>query len=349
MVIREITEKEKDAFDRVVTHPLQSWAWGEFRQKTGVLVERVGIFDGNKLKQGCQLTIHPIPKTAYTVGYFPKGILPDEAQLEVLQTLGKRHNCILVKLEPNVAACVVPERQDAHGTIRKWLLDHGCKDGRSLFTKYTFQVDLSKSEEELLAGMKSKTRYNIGVAGRNGVVVTEDNRVEAFEIYLQLMQETTQRQGFYAHTLDYHRKMWKEMHKAGIARLLTASWKNEILVTWVVFVFNDVMYYPYGASSSEHRDVMASNLMMWEAMRYGKKLGCKLFDMWGSLGPDANPKDPFFGFHRFKEGYGGQLVEFVGTYDLVLKPQLYHLYRMAEEVRWTWLKIYARLKNGLIT
>ena len=339
MVIREITGKEKDAFDQVVTHPLQSWAWGEFRLKTGVLVERVGIFDGNKLKQGCQLTIHPIPKTAYTVGYFPKGILPDEAQLEVLQTLGKRHNCILVKLEPNVAACVVPERQDAHGTIRKWLLDHGCKDGRSLFTKYTFQVDLSKSEEELLAGMKSKTRYNIGVAGRNGVVVTEDNRVETFEIYLQLMQETTQRQGFYAHTLDYHRKMWKEMHKAGIARLLTASWKNEILVTWVVFVFNDVMYYPYGASSSEHRDVMASNLMMWEAMRYGKKLGCKVFDLWGAAQTPEDEKDPWHGFTRFKLSFGGLHVKLAPTHDLITNTILYSIFNLTNNLRWKILKL----------
>ncbi len=347
MVIREITEKEKDAFDKVAAHPLQSWAWGEFRQKTGVKVERVGIFKGNELKQGLQLTIHPIPYSTYTVGYFPKGVLPDETQLSALKTLGEKHNCILVKLEPNVAVSVGVERQDAHAAIRQWLFDHGCQAGRPLFTKHTFQVDLTQTEEQLLSKMKPKTRYNIGVAERNKVVVREDNSVEMFSAYLELMQETTQRQGFYAHTLDYHRNMWKEMHKAGIARLLTATWNNQVLVAWVVFVFNGVLYYPYGASSSEHREVMASNLMMWEVIKYGKKLGCKTLDMWGALGPDADSKDPFFGFHRFKEGYGGQLVEFVGTYDLVLKPRLYRLYRLVDNARWGYLRARANLMNAL--
>lgn len=347
-MIREVSEREKEVFDRVVTHPMQSWAWGEFRKKTNVAVERVGVFGGNQLKKGYQVTIHSIPKTGYKIAYFPKGPMPDETQLELLKTLGKKYNCILVKLEPNVAAPIVPERQDAHGMIRSWLINNGCKEGRPLFTKYTFQVDLTKSEEGLLSAMKSKTRYNIGVAQRNDVTVQEENSVAAFENYLRLMQETTTRQGFYAHTLDYHRQMWKEMHKSGIARLLTATWNKQVLVAWVVFVFNGVLYYPYGASSSEHREIMASNLMMWEVMRYGKKLGCKTLDMWGALGPEANPKDPFWGFHRFKEGYGGQLMEFVGTYDLVIKPRAYRIYRIAEEARWKWLKIYAKLRSGQI-
>jgi lipid II:glycine glycyltransferase (peptidoglycan interpeptide bridge formation enzyme) len=78
---------------------------------------------------------------------------------------------------------------------------------------------------------------------------------------------------------------------------------------------------------------------MWEAIRFGKKKGARLFDMWGSLGPDPDPKDPWYGFHRFKEGYGPTLVEFVGSYDLVVNPILYYLYNFTYITREVFLKI----------
>lgn len=350
MMLREITADDKTAFDKVATHPLQSYAWGEWREKTKVKVERLGTWDGNKLTAGYQVTIHPLPRTRYTIGYFPRGPLPDERQIKALKEIGARNNCVMIKLEPNVASPLTEEsvKVSQHKSIKEYLKANGCVEGRTLFTKYSWQVDLTKSEDELLAGMKPKTRYNIGVAQRHGVEIGVDDTVEAFEEYLRLTQETTTRQGFFAHTPDYHRTMWREMHKAGIAHLLVAKYQGKTLATWIFFVFNNVLYYPYGASSSENREVMASNLLMWEGMKWGKKMGCKLFDMWGALGPNPDPKDPWFGFHKFKEGYGGQLVEFVGSYDLVLAPAVYKIYRVAEAVRWTVLRIYAKLKSGRI-
>ena len=106
-----------------------------------------------------------------------------------------------------------------------------------------------------------------------------------------------------------------------------------------MFLFNGVLYYPYGASRSIHRDVMASNLMMWEMIRLGKKEGCESFDMWGALGPEPNEKDPWFGFHRFKKGFGGDLMEFLGTYDLVLNSTMYTAFRIGEDVRWKFLRL----------
>lgn len=343
MLSREITAKDRVVFDAKATHPLQSFAWGEFRKKTGLKVERVGVFEGKKLISGMQVTIHPLPKTSYTVGYFPRGMMPDDTQLRILRDIGKRNKCILIKLEPNIGAKVREGRKDAHQAIIQYLGDNGAQKGRPLFTKFTFQIDLTKSEKELLAGMKSKTRYNLRLAERKGVTVEEDNSVETFEEYLKLVQETTRRQRFYAHSLDYHRQMWRQLHKADMARLLVARGQKKILVVWVVFVFNGVLYYPYGASSSEHRELMASNLMMWEAMRFGKKIGCKTFDLWGSLSPNPSKRDPWYGFHRFKEGYGGTLVEFLGTYDLVLQPRLYKLYRLADNLRWKFLRAKAGL------
>jgi lipid II:glycine glycyltransferase (peptidoglycan interpeptide bridge formation enzyme) len=332
MEFREPKESEKETFNSIVTHPLQSWEWGEFREKTGIKVIRRIAFDKQKAVYAFQVTIHKIPRISYTIGYIPKGLMPSEEVLEELKKIGKEEGYIFVKLEPNVEISpniLISQYPNIH------------KSSHPLFTKYTFQLDLTKSEEELLKNMYSKTRYNIRVAQKHGVTIEEDNSDTAFEEYIRLMKETTTRQKYYAHTIDYHRKMWETLKSQNnlSAHLLVATYKGKTLVAWIVFVFNGVLYYPYGASSSEHREVMASNLMMWEAIRFGKKMGCSLFDMWGSLGPNPNTQDPWYGFHRFKEGYGAKLVEFIGSYDLILNLTLYQFYNLAHRARWIYLRM----------
>ena len=307
-------------------HPLQAKEWGDFREKTGIKVIRA-----NDL----QLTIHPIPHIKYTIGYLPKGPLPTEQMLIELKKIGENEKCVFIQLEPNV---------ENVGNLKVELQNLGLiPAAHPLFTNYTFVLDLTKSEEELLKNMHSKTRYNIRVAEKKGVKVVEDNSGKAFAEYLKLTKETTQRQNFYAHSEKYHRLMWETLkiqNNDGLtAHLFTASYANEILVAWIVFVLGDTLYYPYGASSNNHREVMASNLMMWEVIKFGKKLGLKKFDMWGALGPNPDTKDSWFGFHRFKEGYGGKLTEFVGSYDFVINKKMYLAYKLMNKLRWAILRV----------
>lgn len=310
-------------------HPLQSLEWGKFREKTGIKVVRI-----NNL----QLTIHPLPYTKYTIGYLPKGLDIDKKMLDTLLEIGKKENCIFVQLEPNVEKI----------NNKKYKLKNLFPSSRPLFTKYTFILDLTKPEDELLKNMHSKTRYNTKLAGKKGVKIIEDNSNKAFEEYLRLTKETTQRQNFYAHSEKYHRLMWETLNpnvneqpdkNKLTAHLLTATYNKEILATWIVFILGDTLYYPYGASSTKHREVMASNLMMWETIKFGKKLGLKNFDMWGALGVNPDSKDPWYGFHKFKEGYGAKHVEFVGSYDYVLNKKLYFIYNILNNLRWIILKL----------
>lgn len=336
MIIREVYSEDKQNFNHSVTHPLQSWEWGEFREKTKIKVLRIGQYDQTNLKNGLQITFHQVPKTNFTIGYAPKCLMPTLEILAALTKIGKENNCIFIKLEPNV-----PHRPESNE--EKFLLANGCINGRPLFTKYTFQLDLTPNEDILLNQMNSKTRYNVRVAQKHGVLVSEDNSYAAFQEYLHLTFTTTKRQKFYAHNTEYHKIMWETLMPSGIAHLLKAIYQNKTLVTWIVFVFNNTLYYPYGASSREHKEVMASNLMMWEVIRFGKLMGCKVFDMWGSLGPNPSSKDPWYGFHRFKEGYGAKLMEFIGTYDLVINPPMYQLYNLADNIRWKWLRFKSLL------
>jgi len=355
VIIRSITEKEKEAYNAVVSHPLQSYEWGEFREKSGIKIIRRGFFDGDTIVSGFTVTIHRIPHTPWRVGYLPKGDLPDEELLNALQRIGKEENCIFMQLEPNVI-------QHQEFSIQHVLHNSTFILRNSihpLFTKYTFQLDLTKTEEELLKDMHPKTRYNIKVAKKHGVEVVEDNSKQAFDQYWQLMQETTKRQKFYAHTKHYHELLWKTVglrnEDSGMRQeinkkipdstdtltyhLFIAKYQGKILTAMIFFIFHDTLYYPYGASSNEYRNVMHSTLTMWEAIRFGKQLGLKKFDMWGAMGSDSNPNDPWFGFHEFKRKFGARHVEFVGSFDLVIHPLLYQGYKVADKLRWLYLKM----------
>lgn len=337
----DISENKREEYNAIVLHPLQSYEWGEFRGKTGVKVIRKGKISGDKITEGFTLTIHKVPKTKYTIGYLPKGNNPTKELLSELERIGREHNCIFIQLEPNVVKTKNLELKTSN-LLRSF---------HPLFTKFTFILDIRKSEEDLLKSFHPKTRYNIKVAKKHGVTVEIDDSAKAFEQYLRLTKETTTRQKFYAHTPSYHTSMWevlgtknsKPKTKGSLnAHLLVAEYKKLTLASWVLFVFHDTLYYPYGASSSEHRNVMSSNLIMWEAILFGKKLGLTNFDMWGALSNTPNANDPWYGFHKFKEGYGATHTEFIGSYDFVISPVLYQGYKIVDKLRWAYLKIKKR-------
>ncbi len=341
MIIRAVDSTEQKQFDAVATHPLQSWAWGEFRLASGVDIDRLGVFDeSGKLMEAITATFHKVPLLGGKAGYFPKGTQPTEATLNALKKLGRENNAIFIKLEPNLnfVAGSTEYYKDVIGLIES----KGGVLGQALFTPYTYILDLTPSAEDIFNNCKSKTRYNIRLSKKKGVQITEDTSEQGMEDYLKLLSETTERQGFYAHGPEYFRTMWKTIGQSGLLRILKATYEGKVITCWIIFLFNGVGYYPYGASSREHRDVMANNLMMWEALMMAKREGCTSFDMWGALGPDPDPKHKWYGFHRFKEGYGATLMQSIGTYDLVINPPLYQLFRLGNALRWAWLRFRAQ-------
>jgi lipid II:glycine glycyltransferase (peptidoglycan interpeptide bridge formation enzyme) len=356
--IRLLTEKDRQAYDRLVGHPLQSWAWGQFRELEGKRVIRLGRFQGKKLVEGQTMTVHPVPRlpgfASKTILYCPRSAMPSQAIVQAMREQAVAHQAILVKLEPDVGWPVKaigegfkpsPTNAGDITQAQAVLQSLGLRPGRPLFTPYNFWLDLTPGESELMKNMKSKTRYNIHLATKKSVKVVEDNSEAAFERYLALTKATTARQSFYAHTEEYHRQMWQVMRQNKIAHLLTATYQGKILTTWILFIWHDTLYYPYGASSDEHRNVMSSNLMMWEAIRFGKKNELKRFDMWGTAGLDPDPGDSWYGFHKFKLGYGPEIVEYVGTYDLVIDQVRYPLALHLDSLRRWGLKWYAKVRR----
>lgn len=343
MITRILYNEEREAYDKVVRHPLQTWAWGDFQIGEGHRVYRLGVFDQQKLISGYTVSFHSIPKLNCSIGTLLRGPKIDEDMIKNIQKIAREENAIFVKFEPDVVKKVYDSTLNLD---KEWPVETGFPSlvvsPKVAFYPHSFIIDLTKTEEELLAGMNTKTRYNVKLANRHNVTVSRETHDQGFEIYLSLLMATTKRQGFYLHTESYHRHLWDKLKNTGLVDIFIASHEHEVLAAFMLFKCADRLFYPYGASIDKKREVMAPNLLMWEAIKYGKSLGLKSFDTWGCLGPDAHEGEQGFGFHKFKQGYGGSLVQFMGTYDLIINPPLYKIYNLVDKYRWIFLRAKAK-------
>jgi lipid II:glycine glycyltransferase (peptidoglycan interpeptide bridge formation enzyme) len=344
MTTKIINEEDKEKYNSLITHPVQTWEWGDFQISQGHTLYRFGVFDDkDKIISAYSVSFHKIPKTKFSIGTILRGPEIDDQMIEKITEIAKKENAIFIKFEPNV----IQKSFDSFGneTIlsQKPQFHNLKKSPKVAFYPFTYLIDLTKNETEILESMHSKTRYNIRVANRYGVEIREQTDDKGFEIYLKLLFDTTKRQGFYLHDEKYHRNLWKKLKDTGMIHIMFASYQNQILSAFMIFNVKDQLFYPYGASLDTNRQVMAPTLLMWEVIKLGQQLKCKTFDMWGCLGPHAKENENGYGFHRFKQGYGGQLVEYVGTYDLVINTPLYKIYNSVDKFRWKLLRLKASI------
>lgn len=331
MKVRLIDDNfEPTVFNQKAVHPMQTWEWGEAKKFLGNKVFRIGEFENDTLINTFQLTLHPIPKTPYFVAYLPRSLLPSAQTVEYLKEFSQKNNVVFVKIEPNI------EKKDFEVKASNILI----KSTHPLFPSWTQMLDLKPSVEELLANLKSKTRYNIRLAEKKRVHVEEESNDKGFAIFSKLYFETTKRQKYFGHDQHYHQTIWDFMKK-GMAHILVAYFEETPLAVYELFYFNKILYYPYGGSSNQHRNLMGANLLMWKSIELGKKLGAEKYDMWGSLPPDYDQNDPWAGFTRFKEGYNTHFTEFIGTYDIVVNKPMYHFYGVLHKVRGIFLRLRA--------
>lgn len=342
MITRILYNEERKQYDKLIKHPLQTWAWGDFQTGEGHKVYRLGVFDNTKMVSAYCVSFHQIPHTPYSVGALLRGPAIDDDMVLYVKKIAQDENSLFVKIEPDVYQKTFDSQNNPTNLQNCLEFPNLVVSPKVAFYPFTYVVDLTKTEDQLLTDMRPKTRYNIKLANRYGVEVKEVTTDQGFEVYLDLLFKTAKRQGFYMHTPDYHRHLWEKLKPTGMVHIFISYYQNQPLSAFMIFVLKDKLFYPYGASLDLHREVMAQNLLMWEVIKFGQSLKLKSFDMWGSLGPDAKESDQGYGFHRFKQGYGGQLVQFVGTYDLVINPQFYQIYNLVDKYRWQFLRLKAK-------
>ncbi len=312
---------------------LQSWQWGEFQKAVGRTVLRFtcplprGERTENSGGGDCQIIEHALP---FRQKYW---LIPRSSVTAEIEKEARRHCAIFIRCEPS-SETAVPK--NAHHTIH-------------VSPPTTLIVDLGKSEDELLAAMHEKTRYNIRLATRKGVRCQMSD-VRCFNVFWKLMEETARRDGFRTHPCEYYKKMLEispsmegenEKPRGGgqcYTKLWIAEWEGKPLAAGIWIYFGDTVTYLHGASSSEHREVMAPHLLHWEVMRDAKARGYRAYDFWGISSSDKAIKrlsgeDAWAGITRFKKGFGGEVIEYPGTYDLPISPLGYTLYKIARTMR----------------
>jgi lipid II:glycine glycyltransferase (peptidoglycan interpeptide bridge formation enzyme) len=206
----------------------------------------------------------------------------------------------------------------------------------------TVIISLRESEEDILARMKTKTRYNIRLSFRKGVKVVRAGE-ESLDEWYRIYEETAVRDKITIHSRDYYKKLFelsageKAVKENPRIILFKAVFDGQMLAGTIVSLFGSKATYLYGASSDEYRNLMPAYALQWEGIKYAKEQGCSLYDLFG-IPPENNPEHPMSGLYRFKTGFGGQILHRPGCWDLPLKPVIYTVYRLAESIRLFYYK-----------
>jgi lipid II:glycine glycyltransferase (peptidoglycan interpeptide bridge formation enzyme) len=212
--------------------------------------------------------------------------------------------------------------------VLKTLADRGWRQSaEQIQFKNTYIINLTEGEDELLARMKAKTRYNVRLTSRRGVNVHFGNEND-LDTFYRLYHETSQRNEFLIRPPAYYLDVWTQFLTSGRAHLLLAKVEEEPIAGLILFHFGQTAWYMYGASSSRARNLMPNYLLQWDAIRLAKQLGCTRYDMWGA--PDNfDESDPMWGVYRFKTGFGGETMRGIGAFDYSPSPWLYWVYTVA--------------------
>jgi lipid II:glycine glycyltransferase (peptidoglycan interpeptide bridge formation enzyme) len=200
----------------------------------------------------------------------------------------------------------------------------------------TVLIDLTLSPQDILAAMKSKWRYNITLAGKHNVTVS-NNGEQDIDIFYRLLAETAERDGLAIHSIEYYRALFAECQNSGAAmsprlHLYTARHEGDTLAAIVTLFRGKQAVYLYGASANVKRNLMAPYALQWKAMQDAREYGCTQYDLFG-IPPDENPHHPMAGLYRFKTGFGGRIIHRPGSWDYPCKPALYALFSGAEHLR----------------
>jgi lipid II:glycine glycyltransferase (peptidoglycan interpeptide bridge formation enzyme) len=210
-----------------------------------------------------------------------------------------------------------------------------CKAPLDVQPPDTVLLDLSLGEEELLEGMKPKTRYNVRLAERKGVRVKTGGTGD-IEKWYSLYEGTAQRDRIGIHPYRYYKRLFElsETYEGFAPKLnLLLAYVEDTLVSGIIVaVYKDQGVYLYGASSNAYRNYMASYCLQWEGIRWANAQGALQYDLYG-IPPRDDPHHPMHGLYRFKTGFGGRIVHRPGSWDYPFSKSMYLLYRKAEGLR----------------
>lgn len=297
-------------------------------------VEFLGYLQDDKLI-GAALIIFEHIRGKYYYAYCPRGpvMSPDltvEQQKKFICSLinhiEKEHEPVFFRIEPE---------REKHPTsvCQKYFNSAAAALSHGATPRCTRVLDLRKSAEDLLKEMKPKTRYNIRLAERKGVQVTQGYDQSFQDNFIKLLAETTKRDKFIAFAPEYYRQQLEFFGPKGNLQIFQATVDGEPAAAIMVSFYGPRAIYLHGASSHKYRAAMPNFAVQWAAIKAAQEKQMQTYDFWGVAPQNAGSKHPWAGITRFKEGFGGEYKEWVGPHDHIIKPLLYKAYAGYKKLR----------------
>lgn len=344
MLSRVISDAEFDDF--VEHHPhghfLQTRLWAGLKTAHGWRAARgqASAADGT-LRSAVSLLLRALPYGIGTLAYAPRGPVADwgnpahaAAALAATASAARDAGAFAVVIEPGL------DDTPAHNAL---LAAAGyLPAGFHIQPQRSAILSLEGSEDALLKAMKPKTRYNIGLAARKGVLVRAGSAEDA-PLWHSLMTQTAARDGFSIHDAGYYADLLRAgaLDENSPVRLLIAEFEGQPLAALIATALGDEAIYLYGASGGVKRELMPAYLLQWEAMRWARARGCRRYDLWGI--PDEDEQtleagfesrhDGLWGVYRFKRGFSGRVIRYTGAHVRVLHPARWRAYQLAARLR----------------
>jgi len=322
------------------SHFLQSPEWAKVK-KEWAHEEIIIKNEEGKIVGYASILLRKMPKLKRYIMYVPRGPVWDIENEEVflkiieeMKKIAKKYKAFILRMDPDISN----ENEEFKNLAIKagFKIKKNIKDiNQVIQPKYVFRLDIAnKTEEELLKSFHEKTRYNIRLSTRKGVTVREGTK-EDIDIFYNIMKITGTRDNFFIRPKEYFERIFTELGTEHV-KLYIAEYEGKPISAVMPIKYGNKVWYLYGGSSNEHRNLMPNYLLQWEMIKWGVNSGCEIYDFRGVSGfKDTN--DPQYGIYKFKKGFNGDFVEFVNELYIEFNPFINRVFNIAE-------KIYKKIK-----
>ncbi len=248
-----------------------------------------------------------------------------EAGMTNLINLAKKENAGWIRFDP--------VNEEILDLIKKNINHEIQKAPHDMQPKEIFVIDIAKTEKELLAEMKPKTRYNINLARKKSIKVFQTKEKKYVEEFLRLVRVTENRKGIKFHPANYYQKMLEAIPE-NILKLYVAEYNGKIIAANLIVFYNGTTIYLHGATDDKYRNVMAPYLLQWQAVLDAKNAKYNFYDF-GGVKIQESGNNSWQGITKFKLGFSSntQPIEFPGSYDIIINPSKYYLYKIIQRIK----------------
>lgn len=331
-IINAENQKQWDAF--VTSHEdanfLHSWAWGDFHEARGKkVVRRIALDDKDQIIAAYVGQIETAKRGTYMA--IAGGPIMDwgkkslrEAIFNDIKEQAKENRCVFVRIRPQITET---EKN------RKLFKDLGLRPAPMyLSVEFAGILDISKPEEEILAGAAQGLRRKIRKAEKNNITVSVSEDPKDIHEFYQIELETAKRHKFVEFSESFLTKQFEAFAKYGQVKLYTAKLGDEILAqNFIIFYGNEASYH-YGVSTQLGTQYSGAPLLHMQAMRDARERGIKRYNFWGITGLDET-KHRFYGVSQFKRSFGVEELKYLHAHDLVINKTKYRLNFAVEKLR----------------